>query len=134
MTQNPSSCSLMPLAPLAYFNGAWFRGDWRPHQQLAAALTWGHLLERQHIRFHCDNLSIVQTWTNQSSKHPGIMELLRTLFFTAAQHSFTVSLVRLPGRLNCIADDQISRFFSLAPQANQATRATSCTEPRLNPW
>ena len=35
------------------------------------------------IRFHCDNLP----WTNQSSKHPGIMELLRTLFFTAAQHS-----------------------------------------------
>ena len=42
----------------AYLDGAWFRGDWQPHQQLlkrsiqwqelfaivAAALTWGHLL------------------------------------------------------------------------------------------
>ena len=118
----------------AYFNGVWFRGDWQPHQQLpkrsiqwqelfaivAAALTWGHLLEGQRIRFHCD---IVQAWTNQSSKHPGVMELLRTLFFIAAQHSFTVSLVHLPGQLNYIADalsrNQISRFFSLAPQANQ---------------
>ena len=41
----------------AYFNGAWFRGDWQPHQRLplrsiqwqelfaivAAASTWGHL-------------------------------------------------------------------------------------------
>ena len=120
-----------------YFNGAWFRGDLQPHQQLpkrsiqwqelfaivAAALTWGHLLEGQRIKFHCDNLPIVQAWTNQFSKHPGVMELLRTLFFIAAQHSFTVSLVHLTGRLNCIADalsrNQISRFFSLAPQANQ---------------
>ena len=54
-----------------YFYGAWFRGDWQPHQQLpkcsiqwqelmVAALTWGHLLEGQRIRFHCDNLPIVQ--------------------------------------------------------------------------
>ena len=121
----------------AYLDGAWFRGDWQPHQQLlkrsiqwqelfaivAAALTWGHFLTGQRIRFHCDNLPIVQAWTNQSSRHPGIMDLLRTLFFIAARNNFTVSLVHLPGRLNCIADalsrNQMSRFFSLAPQANQ---------------
>ena len=120
----------------AFFNGAWIRGDWQPHQQLpgrsiqwqelfaiiAAALTWGHLLSGLHIRFHCDNLPIVQAWANQSSKQPGIMELLRLLFLTAAQHSFTVSLVHLPGRLNCIAEaltrNLMPRFFSLAPQAH----------------
>ena len=109
----------------AYLDGAWFRGDWQPHQQLpkcpiqwqelfaivAAALTWGHLLAGQRIRFPCDNLPIVQAWTNQSSRHPGVMELLRTLFFIAARNSFTVSLVHLPGRLNCIAD-------VLSPQSN----------------
>eukprot|EP00731_Ephydatia_muelleri_P037700 Em0539g2a len=77
----------------AYLDGAWFRGDWQPHQQLlkrsiqwqelfaivAGALTWGHFLTGQRIRFHCDNLPIVQAWTNQSSRHPGIMDLLRTL-------------------------------------------------------
>ena len=41
----------------------------------------GHLLAGQHIRFHCDNLPIVQAWTNQSSR-PGVMDLLRTLFFS----------------------------------------------------
>ena len=125
------------LGYMAYFNGAWFRGDWQPHQQLptrsiqwqelfatvAAALAWGHLLEGRRIRFNCDNLPIVQAWSNQFSKHPGIMELLRKLFLIAAQHSFTVALKHLPGRLNCIADalsrNQISHFFSLAPQANQ---------------
>ncbi|KAL5475164.1 hypothetical protein EMCRGX_G027230 [Ephydatia muelleri] len=121
----------------AYLDGAWFRGDWRPHQQLpkrsiqwqelfaivAAARTWGHFLVGQRIRFHCDNLPLVQAWTNQFSKQPGVMELLRMLFFIAARNSFTVSLVHLPGKQNCIADalsrNQMSRFFSLAPQANQ---------------
>ncbi|KAL5515947.1 hypothetical protein EMCRGX_G001197 [Ephydatia muelleri] len=129
----------------AYLDGAWFRGDWQPHQQLlkrsiqwqelfaivAAALTWGHFLTGQCIRFHCNNLPIVQAWTNQSSRHPGIMDLLRTLFFIAARNNFTVSLVHLPGRLNCIADalshNQMSRFFSLAP------RPTSCPRPAVAP-
>ena len=66
-------------------------------------------------------------WTNQSSKHPGIMDLLRTLFFIAARNNVTVSLVHLPGSLNCIADalsrNQMSRFFSLAPQPNHPTRS-----------
>ncbi|KAL5516552.1 hypothetical protein EMCRGX_G001913 [Ephydatia muelleri] len=71
----------------AYFNGAWIRGHWQPHQQpparsiqwqelfaiLAAAFTWGHLLSGQCIRFHCDNLPIIQAWASQSSKHSGIM-------------------------------------------------------------
>ena len=52
---------------------------------MVAALTWGHLLEGQGIRFHCDDLPIVQAWTNQSSMYPTVMELLRTLFFIAAQ-------------------------------------------------
>ena len=72
--------------------------------------------------FHCNNLTIVQAQANQSSKQPKIMELLRMLFFTAAQHSFTVSLVYLPGWLNCIADalscHLMQRFLSLAPQTH----------------
>eukprot|EP00731_Ephydatia_muelleri_P015222 Em0008g942a len=36
----------------AYLDGAWFR--------VAAALTWGHHLAGQRIRYHCDNLPIVQ--------------------------------------------------------------------------
>eukprot|EP00731_Ephydatia_muelleri_P000796 Em0001g796a len=63
----------------AYFNGAWFRGDWSPHQGLplrsiqwqelfaivAPACTWGHLLQGQRITVHCDNMAIVQAWSNQ---------------------------------------------------------------------
>eukprot|EP00731_Ephydatia_muelleri_P032816 Em0024g360a len=88
----------------AYFNSAWFRGDWQPHQHLplrsiqwqelfaivAAASTWGHLWAGLRIHFRCDNLPIVQAWARQSAKHPDLMRLLRTLFLVAAQHSFTI--------------------------------------------
>ena len=100
----------------AYFNGAWFRGDWQPHQRLplrsiqwqelfaivAAASTWGHLWAGLRIHFHCDNLPIVQAWARQSAKHPDLMRLLRTLFLVAAQHSFTIRLSHLPGRLTAL--------------------------------
>ena len=120
----------------AYFNGAWFRGDWQPHQRLplhsiqwqelfaivAAASTWGHLWAGLCIHFHCDNLRIVQAWARQSAKHPDLMRLLRTLFLVAAQHSFTIRLSHLPGRLNSIADalsrNNLPLFFTLAPQAD----------------
>ncbi|KAL5515952.1 hypothetical protein EMCRGX_G001203 [Ephydatia muelleri] len=85
------------LAPLDFVHTSMGPGSEELFAIVAAALTWGHLLEGQRIRFHCDNLPIVQAWTNQSSKHPGVMELLRTLFFIATQHSF--SLPGTPPRL-----------------------------------
>ncbi|KAL5517750.1 hypothetical protein EMCRGX_G003359 [Ephydatia muelleri] len=49
-------------------------------------------------------MAIVQAWSNQSARHPGILHLLHTLFFITAKHGFIVRLVDLPGKLNCIAD------------------------------
>eukprot|EP00731_Ephydatia_muelleri_P034096 Em0047g15a len=83
----------------AYFNGAWFRGDWQPHQRLplrsiqwqelfaivAAASTWGHLWAGLRIHFHCDNLPIVQAWARQSAKHPDLMRLLEPCFLDSYQ-------------------------------------------------
>ena len=135
----------------AYFNGAWFRGDWQPHQRLplcsiqwqelfaivAAASTWGHLWAGLRIHFHCDNLPIVQAWARQSAKHPDLMRLLRTLFLVAAQHSFTIRLSHLPGRLNSIADalsrNNLPLFFTLAPQADHQPTQPHITCPRPEP-
>ena len=84
--------------------------------------TWGHLLQGQRITVHCNNMAIVQSWSNQSARHPGILHLLRKLFFITAKHSFIVRLVHLPGKLNRIADalsrNQLSLFSALAPKAN----------------
>lgn len=127
----------------AYFQGEWFHHEWQPHQQLskcvsiqwqelfaivAAALTWGHNWRQKRIRFYCDNLAIVNSWEGKSSKHPRIMSLLRTLFLIAAKNNFTVSLKHLPGKANEIADalsrKQFTRFFHLAPQAQQLPTPT----------
>ena len=86
---------------------------------VAAACMWGHLLQGQRITVHCDNMGIVQAWSNQLARHPGILHVLWTLFFITAKHGFIVCLVHLPGKLNCIADalfrNQLSLFSALAP-------------------
>ena len=127
----------------AYFQGKWIHHNWQSHQQLSecvsiqwqelfaivvASLTWGHAWRQKRIRFYCDNLTIVNTWEGKSSKHPHIMSLLCTLFLTAAKNNFTVSLKHLPGKSNEIADalsrKQFTRFFHLAPQAEQLPTPT----------
>ena len=127
----------------AYFRGQWFHHSWEPHQTLsgstsiqwqelfaivAAALTWGHLWSRKRIRFFCDNQAVVQVWQGKSSRHPRLMDLLRRLFFTAAQYNFSVSLKHVPGTQNTIADalsrKKFKLFFALAPQAQKNPTTT----------
>jgi predicted peptidase len=59
------------------------------------------------------------------------MSLLRTLFLIAAKKNFTVSLKHLPGKVNEIANalprKQFTRFFHLAPQAQQLPTPTPWT-------
>ena len=120
----------------AYFGGAWFRRSWLPHQRLeersnqwqelfaivAAAKVWGPRLTKRQVRFNCDNQAIVYAWSGQSSRDVAIMKLLRELFFTAAHHNFAVKFLHIPGVHSPVADalsrDLLSRFFSLAPQAD----------------
>ena len=47
-----------------------------------------HMGTPQCITVHCDYMAIVQAWSNQSARHPGILHLLRTLFFITAKHGF----------------------------------------------
>ena len=121
----------------AYFAGDWLRGDWQPTQCLphrsiqwqelfaifAAATTWAPRLCGKRLRFFCDNEAIVNAWQRKSAKHPQLADLLRRLFLCAAKHNFTLALTHIPGRENGIADalsrNQMTRFFSLAPQANR---------------
>ena len=97
--------------------------NWIQWQELFAIVTaakmWGPQLR---VRFNCDNQAIVYAWSGQSSRDVAIMKLLRVLFFTAACHNFSVKLVHIPGLHNPLADalsrNLLSRFFSLAPQAD----------------
>ena len=122
----------------AFFNGAWFRGSWAPHQQLGndisiawqelyaivlAAQAWGHLWTTRRILAHCDNLAVVDIWSRYSSKSQSIMSLIRTLYFTAATYHFHIRFSHIQGVDNSIADalsrNQLEKFRKLAPMADR---------------
>ena len=71
---------------------------------------------------HCDNHAVVDIWRTGTSRQAALMELVRTLFFTAAQSNFTLLIQHIPGVDNSIADAlsrlQFHRFRKLAPEAD----------------
>ena len=121
----------------AYFDGAWFRGPWAPHQHLGpqisiawqelyaivlAAQVWGHRWGRKRILAHCDNLAVVKIWDRYSSKSSTIMSLVRKLHFIAASHHFIIKFSHIQGVDNGIADalsrNDMTRFRRLAKTAD----------------
>ena len=76
---------------------------------VAAAKTWGSEWSRKRIVFVTDNLPITQIWDKGSTPSPDIMDLIRSLFLTAAKMGFSVSLKHIAGISNPIAD-ALSRF------------------------
>ena len=123
----------------AYYQGAWFRGNWLPQQQLnpttgisiawqelyaivAAAAAWGHTWSGRRIMVHCDNKAVVEIWDHYTSKSSTIMSLVRTLHFIAAMNNFHIRISHIQGVDNTIADalsrDQMSIFHQLVPDAN----------------
>ena len=65
---------------------------------------------------HCDNTGAVAAVNSGYSRVPGIMHLLRCLFFIRAHFELTVWAVHIPGKLNTWADaisrNNLSYFFS----------------------
>ena len=121
-----------------FWQGHWLYGLWDKKQLpqdiqwkelfavLLAATAWGAQWSRKRILIHCDNHAVVDVWRSGTTKHKALMRLIRSLFFTAAKHNFTVLLKHIPGVDNSIADSlsrsQLHRFHLLAPGAD--THAT----------
>ena len=119
----------------AYWRGHWLSGTWSRCQRrnsiqwkelfavLIAAATWGARWSQKRLLVHCDNHAVVQIWRSGTSAHKLLMQLVRTLFFTAATHNFTVMLQHIAGTNNGIADSlsrsQFRRFRCLAPHADE---------------
>ena len=115
----------------ACFQQEWFRGDWLPSQMhhdiqwkelyaiVVAAATWGHRWSSKRILFHCDNLTIVNSWSKGSSKNKEVMALLRVFFLIAARYQFAISLVHIEGKSNSRADAlSHNNIHCLSPQAD----------------
>jgi hypothetical protein len=90
---------------------------------VVAAFTWGVRLRGMHVSFRVDNESARAAVNSRSSRHPGMMALIRALLFAACSFHFSFDAFRVPGVDNAIADalsrDLVSRFRALAPQASE---------------
>ncbi len=76
-------------------------------------------------------------WRSGMSKAPLLMNLVRALFFIAAQHNFHVMIIHIPGVDNSIADAlsrfQMNRFHQLAPDAEEQPTPTPA-QLNLHSW
>jgi len=69
-----------------------------------AAHVWGHSWVKKHVLFRSDNDAVVHILNTRTSRVPCLMQLLPSLLFSAARHSFS-----FPGVSNQLAD-ALSRF------------------------
>lgn len=119
--------------------GAWYRNlcfqiqwDSRAHEFpitvkelipiVAAAATWGHEWSGHRVHCHCDNQAVVACLWSRTSKHMGLMHLLRTLVFVEAHFQFHLYPLYINTHANHLADDlsrnNLPNVFSKAPQAH----------------
>lgn len=87
---------------------------------VVAAAIWGPTWGGQHIRFHCDNMSVVAMVNSGTSKEESLMDLLRCFYLYAACYRFHYDVVHIPGVDNTVADalsrNKLSVFTSIFPQ------------------
>jgi len=99
----------------AYMKGHWFAGSWAPSQQpqsiaykelfpiVLAAHVWGHFWVKKYVLF-CSNNAVVHILNTRTSRVPCLMQLLHSLLFSAAHHSFSFLSQHVPGVNNQLAD------------------------------
>lgn len=136
-----------------YYNGHWFSSEWPTEYQeseqstfsmafrelypiVVAAICWGNSWTSKKILFKCDNLATVHIINKGRSKCLKIMNLMRTLTWTAAVKNFYFRAEHLPGSTNIISDAlsrfQMDRFRAAAPLADRFP--TKCPTPLDVMW
>ena len=114
----------------AWFRTSWFQLQWSTASQellitvkellpiLVAGVVWGREWSGHRVVCHCDKQAIVACLKSRTSRHRGIMHLLRILVFIEAQFQFHVSPY-IDTHANHLADDlsrnHISSFFRRYP-------------------
>ena len=99
-----------------------------------AAAVWGRVWQGKAVGRRCDNQAVVAVLHSRTSKEPGIMHLLRCLFFFEAKFSFHIIASHIAGVENSLGDD-ISRNNMLSVQQalgpNAAVNKASLPHPTV---
>ncbi|XP_040294444.1 uncharacterized protein LOC121005739 [Bufo bufo] len=109
---------------------SWVRKGWVKNVALLelfpivlAVTLWGEKFRHKKVRFHCDNLGVVQAINSVTASSPPVICLLQQLVLRCLSLNAWVFAVHVPGSSNCIADAlsrfQWERFRQLAPEASQ---------------
>ncbi|KAM3929167.1 uncharacterized protein RB166_006956 [Leptodactylus fuscus] len=126
----------------AYFQGSWCTGGWLEDWKeaglvrnlallelfpiLVSVLVWGSFFRNKRIRFHCDNLGVVQAINGLSASSPPVIRVLQRLVLECLSLNACIVAVHVPGVHNDIADalsrSQWERFRRLAPEAEEEGR------------
>ena len=115
----------------AWYLWAWFQVQWGPalgalsiaEQELIPIIlgcaAWGHNWRGHRVVCHCDNQVVVSCLRSRTSKHKGIMHLVRCLVFVEA----TLGLFLINTKANHLADDlswnDLRSFLSKVPAADR---------------
>jgi hypothetical protein len=102
---------------------------------ILACNAWGPEWDRKRVTCHCDNQVIVASIRSRSSRHKGIMHLIRCLVFIEARHNCSIEATYINTRANHLADDlsrdHASQFLSKVPTANPQPSSVSQALLRL---
>jgi hypothetical protein len=125
----------------AWHLGAWFQLPWDTRAQplsiaekelipiILACEAWGRSWEGRQVTCRCDNQVVVACLRSRSSRHKGLMHLLRCLVFIEARYKFYLHPTYVDTRANHLADDlsrnQLSSFLSKVPNASPLPTAVS---------
>ena len=118
----------------AWHGDSWFQVEWdsRSHPLsiaekelvpiILACQVWGRSWSGCQVICHCDNQSVVADLRSRSTKHKGMMHLLRCLVFVEAHLQCFLSPTYIDSKANHLADD-LSRddafsFLSKVPSAS----------------
>ena len=71
---------------------------------LPAVEKWSPYFTNKHLHVYSDNMCAVNTINKGSSKHPLVMEALRTVFWHSVYYNFRITCHYYPGVRNCLAD------------------------------
>lgn len=128
----------------AWFTSNWFQVPWDKSSLalpitmkellpiLVAGVLWGQGWRGRRVLCQCDNQAIVACLRSRSSRHSGIMHLLRNLAFVEARGGFVCHAVYINTHDNHLADD-LSRNHTLSflSKVPHASRTPSQVPPGL---
>ena len=136
----------------AWHQNSWFQLQWDVRSSglsiaekelipiVLAAATWGGAWQGRQVLCHCDNQVVVAGLRSRTSKHKGVMQLLRCFVFVEAHFGFYLYPSYIGTKANHLADDlsrnHLCSFLSKVPWPTATRRQcpslswTFCWTPR----